>query len=543
MTPQILDPFETYRARSEWVDLDNAIGRVSARPVTIYPPGTSQLALGERITRQKILGLKAVMNEGATIEGLNQTTRQVEVVSQSDNVAASCKLEVYKSYEITPEIASEVGDYNAHIWAGSPFDHFAFDPENPKVSTSPYALPSEIALPKKDAYTLDELEGISLDGTGLKRCVERSRSRQVIADRLRDPGYLILLRDRATGVIVGVLHGRAASLERLWLTEEWANPRLYSSLPFREDPDQRRRFYQRMRFHFSLNPRDHVFTISLKYIAPHLRGTDAFHRMHRKIAEIMTPEHALLPLVAEIADSGSGHILSRAITDSYIYELLPNKHGVVYSQKALHCLSYFLLDRSVLQERYRWKARLLNAPYVGRSSDNLKVEVREAADGKGLGVFAMEAIEAGELIAEFEGETYIAESTATSLPKVMVDHAIQINPTHYVHGEGCLAQLINHSCDPNCGIRGLTSVVAAKRIEVGEEVTWSYPCSESSDWILHDCQCGSSNCMGTVRGFADLPLSVQAAYFERNLVSDWIRAAYSEAITSAYSYSHSAATR
>src|SRR3989338_6894627 len=53
------------------------------------------------------------------------------------------------------------------------------------------------------------------------------------------------------------------------------------------------------------------------------------------------------------------------------------------------------------------------------------------------------------------------------------------------------ADFINHSCDPNCGIRGSLEIVAMRDIEPGEEITIDYAMSESSD--LHmECSCSSA---------------------------------------------------
>lgn len=61
------------------------------------------------------------------------------------------------------------------------------------------------------------------------------------------------------------------------------------------------------------------------------------------------------------------------------------------------------------------------------------------------------------------------------------------------------ADYINHSCDPNCGIKGKLVVVAMRDIEPGEEITLDYAMMESSDYSFN-CNCGSSNCRKVVTG-------------------------------------------
>ena len=53
----------------------------------------------------------------------------------------------------------------------------------------------------------------------------------------------------------------------------------------------------------------------------------------------------------------------------------------------------------------------------------------------------------------------------------------------------------NHSCDPNMD-RGY---VALRDIEAGEELTGDYAQFSTKDWEMK-CNCGSSNCKGTVKG-------------------------------------------
>lgn len=64
-------------------------------------------------------------------------------------------------------------------------------------------------------------------------------------------------------------------------------------------------------------------------------------------------------------------------------------------------------------------------------------------------------------------------------------------------------RFLNQSCEPNTYLTGDT-LVALVRIEAGAEVTFDY---NTTEWELahpFSCACGSSSCVGTVRGFAHL---------------------------------------
>ena len=116
--------------------------------------------------------------------------------------------------------------------------------------------------------------------------------------------------------------------------------------------------------------------------------------------------------------------------------------------------------------------------------DNPKVSVEDNRFGKAL--VAAESIEKGEVIAEFDGEKYVADK-ATDLPKEVVDHAIQFEEHKWRDSNG-IARYINHSCEPNCGIKDLFTLVAMRNIKKGEELLWDYDMTEDSDWRLK-CLC------------------------------------------------------
>jgi len=62
------------------------------------------------------------------------------------------------------------------------------------------------------------------------------------------------------------------------------------------------------------------------------------------------------------------------------------------------------------------------------------------------------------------------------------------------------ADWINHSCDPNAGLRGQISLVAMRDIDRGEEICFDYAMSDGSDYDEFDCNCGSMLCRGRVSG-------------------------------------------
>jgi SET domain-containing protein len=71
-----------------------------------------------------------------------------------------------------------------------------------------------------------------------------------------------------------------------------------------------------------------------------------------------------------------------------------------------------------------------------------------------------------------------------------------------VEDEKDLANLINHSCDPNVWMQDEVTLVARRDIAVGEELTVDYALFEGDeDWIPPwECHCGSKRCRGRFTG-------------------------------------------
>ena len=86
----------------------------------------------------------------------------------------------------------------------------------------------------------------------------------------------------------------------------------------------------------------------------------------------------------------------------------------------------------------------------------------------GLGVFAKQVIRKNEVIAKFDGPIYDGDFDGWT--DDILNHAIQFGHDRWRDSLG-IARLINHSCDPNCGIKRLFTVVAMRRIEKGEQIT------------------------------------------------------------------------
>ncbi len=139
----------------------------------------------------------------------------------------------------------------------------------------------------------------------------------------------------------------------------------------------------------------------------------------------------------------------------------------------------------------------------------------------GKGVIATGPIKKDELVESFDGEIYYGVGVE-DYPEDVIDYPISFGDDRARLSSG-FAHRLNHSCSPNCGIRGNFDIVAMRDIEEGEELCWDYDMSEDSDWFL-DCQCGNDNCRGKIKGFRFLPEERRKEY--RGYISDWLLEKY-----------------
>ena len=152
--------------------------------------------------------------------------------------------------------------------------------------------------------------------------------------------------------------------------------------------------------------------------------------------------------------------------------------------------------------------------------DIQKIKLGERA-GFGKAVFAVFPIKKDEVLAEFDGEIWEAEK-CTDLPKDIADHVVQFEEHKFRESVG-IARYLNHSCEPNCGIKDLFKIVAMRDIAEGEELTWDYDMTEDSDWRM-ECKCGTPSCRKVIGAFGNIPQKIREKY--GSYISDWLRKKY-----------------
>ena len=118
---------------------------------------------------------------------------------------------------------------------------------------------------------------------------------------------------------------------------------------------------------------------------------------------------------------------------------------------------------------------------------------------RGEGVFATRDFKRGETVMIGRILKRLSKNNA---------HAPQIGENDFVLHAG-IVHKVNHSCDPNCGIRvnetGAHDVIARKTIAPGEELTLDYAMRNYRiEYSPEECLCGAANCRKTITGWKDL---------------------------------------
>jgi uncharacterized protein len=120
----------------------------------------------------------------------------------------------------------------------------------------------------------------------------------------------------------------------------------------------------------------------------------------------------------------------------------------------------------------------------------------------GLGTFAISDIVKGEIVFVKGGhivtreELFFSEKISSYLP--FADNFF-IGATQKSEEQG-IKLFVNHSCDPNCGMRGEITFVAMRDILDGEELTFDYAMVDNEENEF-ECRCGAGQCRKIVTGY------------------------------------------
>ena len=144
---------------------------------------------------------------------------------------------------------------------------------------------------------------------------------------------------------------------------------------------------------------------------------------------------------------------------------------------------------------------------------------------KGRGVFARSEIPLDAPVMEFRGPLVRGDQ----LHSIDLDHSLQLDTNLFQGPSGSLDDIINHSCNPNCGLRledDKLMCYAIRTISAGQELSWDYSTMQNSGWWEMDCKCGSSLCRRRIGDFRYLPVHIQRRYMQIGIVPAYIARDY-----------------
>lgn len=140
----------------------------------------------------------------------------------------------------------------------------------------------------------------------------------------------------------------------------------------------------------------------------------------------------------------------------------------------------------------------------------------------GLGMFAETNIRKGEIVFIKGGyiltreELFSTEKIGSYLP---IDNDYFIGSRNKKEESG-IKLFVNHSCEPNCGLRGEITFVAMRDVPKGEELTCDYAMIDDDNYEFA-CNCGSVLCRKKITGFDWKIKDIQkrySGYFARYLI-------------------------
>ena len=147
---------------------------------------------------------------------------------------------------------------------------------------------------------------------------------------------------------------------------------------------------------------------------------------------------------------------------------------------------------------------------------------KRASPIQGRGLFARDAISAGEIVAVKGGVIMDSASFAlvrdqVSPAEIQIEEGLYIAPRSADEVEANILCL-NHSCNPNVGVRGQITFVAMRDIPKDAELTIDYAMIDRDPAERMECSCGAPECRKIITGSDWRRREIQrryAGYFSR----------------------------
>jgi uncharacterized protein len=143
----------------------------------------------------------------------------------------------------------------------------------------------------------------------------------------------------------------------------------------------------------------------------------------------------------------------------------------------------------------------------------------------GLGLVATKNFRRAQTIVKIPGRVVDA-GILWDRGGTFADNCFRFGPETYLDPRDGPGRFLNHSCEPNAGIRKANNqlfLVAAQSIAAGEEILIDYSTILGDDdiWTMR-CNCGGTSCRKKIKRFGSLPPALKQRYVERGLVPKYI---------------------
>jgi uncharacterized protein len=178
------------------------------------------------------------------------------------------------------------------------------------------------------------------------------------------------------------------------------------------------------------------------------------------------------------------------------------KHGLWYSggvKNTIEGKAYRGLAKGFIQLIKR-REQIPKKSLAIKSYISPKISIHKS-NIHGSGMFAKSKIRKGEIVFIKGGyiltsnNLYSSEKISSYLP---IDDDYYIGSRNKEEETG-IKLFVNHSCEPNCGLRGEITFVAMEDIQKGQELTCDYAMIDNDEYEFA-CNCGTASCRKKVTG-------------------------------------------
>ncbi len=152
---------------------------------------------------------------------------------------------------------------------------------------------------------------------------------------------------------------------------------------------------------------------------------------------------------------------------------------------------------------------------------SVNLEVRDTKTKRGRGIYSKVFFPADQVILEFKGDIIGKDKI-----KDYMD-VLQITESTYLGMSGEVDDYINHSCNPNCGLRIVGNralLVSLWSIKADDEITFDFSTSSNDakeEWEMN-CLCGAAKCRKVISGYQYLDDATKEYYESRNVVPSYL---------------------